>query len=136
MATLTCEFEMVHEEGRYICYAFGLGAGTEGLSRADAIAMCVDYVRGYAQDFLVCDEPMPSLPLGNEPKQGGSILVVSVDTSLADVPAMSSSEAARALGLSRQRVAQLCDAGLLESWRVGATRMVSVASVEARKSDR
>ena len=82
------------------------------------------------------DEPMPSLPLGNEPRQGGSILVVSVDTSLADVPAMSSAEAARALGLSRQRVAQLCDAGLLESWRVGATRMVSVAAVEARKSDR
>lgn len=133
MATLTCEFEMVHEDGRYVCYAFGLGAGTEGVSRADAIDMCVDYVRTYAQDFLMRDEPIPDLPLGNEPGQGGTIVVVSVDTSLADVPAMSSSEAARELGLSRQRVAQLCDAGMLESWRVGATRMVSVASVEARK---
>lgn len=42
---------------------------------------------------------------------------------------------ARALGVSTARVAQLVSAGLLDSWKEGARRTVSKASVEARIED-
>ena len=45
---------------------------------------------------------------------------------------MTASEAARALGVSTARVAQLINAGSLDSWKDGTKRMVSKASVDAR----
>ena len=68
MATLTCEFEMVRGDGRCVCYAFGLGAGTERFDYADARDMCVDCVCTDAQDLLMRDEPILTLPLDNEPR--------------------------------------------------------------------
>ena len=56
---------------------------------------------------------------------------VVVDVSLDRIPAMTVAEAARTLHVNTTRVAQLCKAGYLESWKVGDTRMVSVDSVEA-----
>lgn len=44
-------------------------------------------------------------------------------------------KAARELGVSTARVAQLCASGQLDSWKVGATRMVSEDSVFIRKMD-
>ena len=45
-------------------------------------------------------------------------------------------EAAKELGISTARVAQLCKAELLTSWKVGRTRMVSVESVETRLAEK
>lgn len=45
---------------------------------------------------------------------------------------MTAAEAARALGVSSARVAQLINSGLLDSWKDGTKRMVSKASVDAR----
>lgn len=53
--------------------------------------------------------------------------------SLGDIPAMTAADAARELGVSSARVAQLVKAGLLDSWKDGSRRMVSRDSVEARK---
>ena len=60
---------------------------------------------------------------------------MAVSRELGDIPAMTAADAARELGVSSARVAQLCKAGLLDSWRDGTRRMVSRASVEARKED-
>ena len=49
---------------------------------------------------------------------------------------MTAADAARELGVSRARVAQLCKAGLLESWMSGTNRMVTRNSVNARLVDR
>ena len=56
-----------------------------------------------------------------------------MEASLSDGPAMTAAEAARELGVSTARVAQLCASGQLDSWKVGATRMVSEDSVLIRK---
>lgn len=64
------------------------------------------------------------------------MITVAVDASLDQIPAMTAAEAARTLGVSTARVAQLCKAELLESWKAGGTRMVSVDSVESRFADR
>ena len=48
---------------------------------------------------------------------------------------MTAADAARELGVSRARVAQLCQSGKLESWRDGSKRMVSRSSVESRLED-
>lgn len=76
---------------------------------------------------------MPSMSFGHEPRHGGKVIAVAVSRELDDIPAMTAADAARELGVSRARVAQLCNTGLLESWRDGKKRMVSRASVEARK---
>ena len=57
------------------------------------------------------------------------------DASLDQVPAVTSAEAARMLGVSTARVAQLVKAGALESWKSGGTRMVSLDSVECRQAE-
>lgn len=72
---------------------------------------------------------MAALELGLE-----SVPVIHLDE-LTDIPAMTAADAARALGVSTARVAQLVSAGLLDSWRDGTRRMVSRASVEARLED-
>ena len=51
---------------------------------------------------------------------------------LEDIPAVTAAEAARRLGLTTARIAQLCKAGELNSWRIGATRMVSEDSIAYR----
>lgn len=109
--------------------------GTEGEGLEDAIEMAADYLRLWALDELRAGREPKDGPLGNEPMRGGRIVAVAVDANLSEVPAVSAAEAARLLGVSRARVKQLCDANLLDSWRVGSARMVSVESVAARAGE-
>lgn len=88
-----------------------------------------------ALDYLMKGEEFPECHFNNEPKHGGKMVVVAVSASLDQVPSMTAAEAARTLGISAARVAQLCKAGYLESWKVGGTRMVSRDSVEARAEE-
>ena len=75
---------------------------------------------------------LPTMDFGHKPEHGGQIIAVAVSRELGDIPAMTASEAARALGVSTARVAQLINAGSLDSWKDGTKRMVSKASVDAR----
>ena len=81
-------------------------------------------------------------PLGSEE---ASWLVSDLDEALGDatrwladkvdrmgVPAITASDAASLLGITRARIGQLCRAGTLESWKEGAHRMVSLRSVQER----
>jgi excisionase family DNA binding protein len=86
-------------------------------------------------DYLMGNEEVPKLPLGNEPTRGGTVVTVAVEASLAAVPAVTAHEAAGLLGVSSARVNQLAKAGHLESWKDGHTRMVSIASIQARLAD-
>lgn len=71
--------------------------------------------------------------MGHASQYGGKVIAVAVLAGRDDIPAMTAADAARVLNVSTARVAQLCKAGKLDSWRVGATRMVSKESVEMRK---
>lgn len=108
---------------------------TEGYNLNDAIRMSADWLREAALDYLMRGEAWPELPLGTSPTMGGRMITIAIETGLDEVPAMTATEAAKALGVSTARVAQLCKAELLTTWKVGRTRMVSVESVETRLAE-
>lgn len=92
----------------------------------------------YVWEFEFFDSDGIELPVpdfGHEPRHGGKIIAVAVSRELADIPAVTTADAARMLGVSSARVSQLINAGLLDSWKDGTKRMVSKASIEARLAD-
>lgn len=109
------------------------GEGTFGSDMTDAVESAADWLAGLVDAHLVDGTDMPPMSFGHEPRHGGRVIAVAVSRELDDIPAMTAADAARELGVSRARVTQLCDSGLLESWHDGARRMVSRASVDARK---
>lgn len=129
------EFEFIHDDDMYIAIPFGLAGGTEGYSLDDAVRMASDWLRIHVLAALERGEEFPQGSVGNEPREGGVVIAVSVDASLSDVPAVTAAEAARRLGISTARVAQLCKSGELDSWKVGGTRMVSEDSILLRQEE-
>lgn len=128
------EFEFYPDEGMICAEPFGMDGATCGTSLDDAVGMAADWLRIHVLDALARGEEFPRGTMGNKPRHGGTVIAVAVAASLEDVPAMTAAEAARELGVSTARVAQLCASGQLDSWKVGATRMVSEDSVLARKA--
>ena len=137
MRVYVCEFEFVDHDGVVLAWPFwpGYEACTEGYGLDDAVAMAADWLRIMVLDCLAKGEAVPSCAFGHEAERGGKVIAVAIEADLSEVPAMTAAEAARTLGISTARVAQLCKAGQLDSWKVGGTRMVSRESVEARLSE-
>ena len=94
--------------------------------------MAADWLRETALDFLMRGEAWPDLPLGTNATRGGRMATLAIETSLDRVPAVTAEEAARLLGISNDRIDQLCEAGHLDSWVVNGTRMVRMESIEDR----
>lgn len=132
-----CEFEIVRAEGVVECWPFWPGRidGTQGASFDDAVDMAADWLNEVVLDQMMKGEEVPELPKGNAPSRGGTIVAVAVNPSLDQIPSVTASEAATLLGVTSARVAQLCKAGALDSWKVGRTRMVSRESVNLRLKD-
>ena len=126
------EFEIVADEGGYLAIPFDLEGGTEGKTREEAVAMAADWLRATALDSLLHGYALPGGFVGHDSREGGWVVAVAVDVDVSDAPAMTSAEAARTLGITSARVAQMCSSGQLASWKVGSTRMVAVESVEER----
>lgn len=137
MAVFICDFELIEYDGDgvFVAHPVGLPGATEGRGFKAAVEMAADWLRETALDFLMRGEKWPDLPLGTDATRGGRMVTLAVDVSLEQVPSVTAAEAARMLDVSTARVAQLCKAGLLESWKVGGTRMVSMDSVEARREE-
>ena len=108
------------------------GDGTFGKSLEDAVDSAVDYLGCIVESHLVNGDVLPAWEFGHKPENGGQIIASAVKRALEDIPAMTAADAARELGVSRARIAQLCKAGLLESWMSGTNRMVTRNSVNAR----
>lgn len=126
------EFEIIVDEGAYLAVPFDMDGGTEGETREEAVAMAADWLRATALDSLLHGYALPGGSVGHTPREGGWVIAVAVSVELSDAPAMTSTQAAKALGVSTARVAQMCSTGQLASWKVGSTRMVAVESVEER----
>lgn len=107
--------------------------GTFGEDFDDAMDSAVDWLSGMVDAHLTDGIELPDRSFGHKPQHGGSIIAIAVSRELGDIPAVTAADAARELGVSTARIAQLCKAGLLDSWRDGSRRMVSKASLEARK---
>lgn len=130
-----CEFELYENDGCVVAWPFEMGEGTFGDDIRDAVESAVDWLRGFVEGRLMRGEAMPEARLGHTPEHGGRIVVVAVECSLERIDAVAAAEAARLLGVSAARVSQMCEAGRLESWKVGSKRMVTRASIEARLAD-
>ena len=126
------EFEIVPDEGGYLALPLDMEGGTEGDTPQEAVAMAADWLRLMALDALLHGRELPGGAVGQSAREGGTVVAVAVPVELSDAPAMTAAQAARELGVSSARVAQMCASGQLASWRVGSTRMVARESVEER----
>ena len=129
-----CEFEFFESGGYVDAVPLSMdGEGTFGDDFEDAVESAADWLSEVVDYSLVHGEELPPMSFGYEPERGGRVIAVAVSRELGDIPAMTAADAARELGVSTARVSQLIGAGLLDSWKDGSKRMVSRASVEARK---
>lgn len=129
------EFEFIDEGGMVSAVPFGLEGATCGADIDEAVSMAVDWLKSHIEHLLISGESPKSGKLGNEPQHGGRVIAIAVDCDLSRVDAMTAADAARALGVSSARVAQMCESGKLTSWRDGSRRMVLRESVMARLAD-
>lgn len=131
-----CEFEFYDSGGSVIAEPLTFnGEGTFGDDLDDAVESAADWLSMVIDDHLERGAEMPPMSFGHKPSHCGRVIAVAVSRDLSDIPAMTAADAARELGVSTARVAQLVKAGLLDSWRDGTKRMVSRDSVLARKAD-
>lgn len=131
-----CEFEFVEDGGWFLCWPFWPGRcdGIQSENFDEAVEMAADRLKSMVLDYLMKGEKVPRLTLGNAPQRGGRVMAIAVDASLLEAPAVTEKEAAERLGISHARVSQLCRDKMLDSWKVGSTRMVSVESIELRRA--
>lgn len=126
------EFELFEDEGVFCAFPFDREGATCGDTFDDAVAMAADWLYETVKYEAILGQEPPKVSLGHEPAHGGRVVAVAVDFDLNRVDAVTAADAARILGVSTARVAQMCDKGLLTSWRDGSRRMVLRESVDAR----
>ena len=134
---MTCiyEFEFFEEDGAVVALPFDMDGGTMGENLNSAVAMASDWLREMGNYALIDGTALPTPTFGNVPQHGGTVIAVSAVCSLDAIPAVTASEAANMLGVTRQRVSQMCRSGLLTCWHRGSRLMVSIDSIDARKRE-
>ena len=126
------EFEIYETDGAFVADPLDMDGGTFGDDFEGAVKSACDWLRETVLDDLVHNRTVQGGKLNLNAKHGGRIVAVSVDCSIDDVPAVSAAQAARMLGVTRGRISQMCDAGLLTSFKQEGHRYVLRDSIEAR----
>lgn len=132
-----CEFEFFNDsEGGVTASCLNeWGGATFGDSLEDAVESAADWLATMVDDALLNNKQLPPISFGHEPSHEGQVIAVAVTRNLSDIESMSAADAARTLGVSRARITQLIQAGLLDSWKEGHHCRVTVDSVNARLND-
>lgn len=130
------EFEIYPGEKYLLVDPCDMGGGTFGDDFQDAIESAADWLYGQVLEQLIRDQPIEGGKLGHEPQHGGRIITVAVDCDLSRVDAVTAAEAARILGVSSARIAQMCESNQLSSWKEGSKRMITRDSVNARLAEK
>ena len=130
------EFEFYESEGCTLAYPCDMEGGTFGDDLEDAVESASDWLRETVTDDLAHGRIPQGGRLGHEPEHGGRVIAVAVSCDLEHADAVTAADAARMLGISTARVAQMCGSGKLTSWKQGSRRMVMRSSVEARLAER
>jgi hypothetical protein len=130
------EFEFYEGEKFIIAEAFDLEPWiTQGEDIGDAVVMAADLLKSIVEHALIRKEKLPNPSYGHVPRHGGRVMVIAVSVSLSDIDAVSASEAAVRLGVSRARVSHMVRDGILEGFRKGRDSYVTTASLNARLAD-
>lgn len=129
------EFEFFEDEGMVCAFPFDREGATCGSDFDDAVAMAADWLYETVKYEAIDGDEPPKVTLGHEPRHGGRVMAVAVDFDLNRVDAVSAADAARLLGVSTARVAQMCERGQLTSWKDGSRRLILQESVNARLAE-
>jgi predicted RNase H-like HicB family nuclease len=128
----TYEFEMFQSEGWFVAYPFDIEGATQGKDTEEVALMAADWLRIDIEHRLMHGMPVPKATFGNCPQEGGNIMIVSIEASLAALDVIPAYLAAERLGVSRARVSQMITAGLLEGFKKGRDTYVTNSSIKAR----
>jgi len=130
------EFEFMEDGGMIAALPFGIEGATCGKDLQEAVFMASDWLRATIEDQMIRGEKPESGTFGNEPRHGGKVIAISVDCDLKKIDAVTAADAARILGVSSARIAQMCESGRLTSWKDGSRRMILRDSVNARLAEK
>lgn len=129
------EFEFFKENGMVCAVPFEREGATSGSNLNDAVAMAADWLYETVKQESIDGKHPKSSSFDHKPKHGGIVIAVAIDFDLSRVDAVTAADAARILGVSPARVAQMCKSNQLTSWKDGSKRMVLRESVNARLAD-
>lgn len=129
------EFEFFEDEGMVCAFPFDREGATCGTDFDDAVSMAADWLYETAKYEAINNVAPSKVSFGHEPRHGGRVMAVAVDFDLSRVDAVTAADAARILGVSTARVAQMCESGKLTSWKDGSKRLILRDSVNARLAD-
>ena len=131
------EFEVFQGEGgMLLAFPYDLEGGTQGEDFKDVCEAAADWLQTEMEHRAMHGLPFPEATFGNSPKHpGGKTIVVAVNADKDTVRRMTAAEAARRLGVTRGRVSQMIDAGLLETFDLDGRKWVTEDSVNARLAE-
>ena len=113
---------------------FNGDAYTDGDTIEQAVKNAAEVLSLTLCDYIDSGIPLPKPSFSNPPK---TIVCVEVnDETIALSKCITVTQAAEELGVSPGRVSQLLSSGQLETYMNGTTRMVTIASVNARKANK
>jgi predicted RNase H-like HicB family nuclease len=121
--------------GLYVHFPDLADAFTDGNDWKEAVLNAAEVLELTLADFMVEGQEPPAATFGHNAPQGGAVAIVTVDVTDEDVRrmgAVSSVEAAKMLGISKGRVAQLSASGQLESYGHGPAKLISLRSINER----
>lgn len=130
-----CEFEIFESEGMWCALPIGLDGGTCADTRQGAIEAAVEWLEVLAEDAAIWGKELPLPVFGSPLEHCGERVVVTIHAGRELVDAVTASQAAKMLGVSRPRVSQMLKGKSLEGWRGGRNTYVTRASVIARLED-
>lgn len=129
------EFEFYESESCMLVSPCDMEGGTFGDNLQDAAQSAADWLKETINDDLAHGRQTPGGKLDHKSEHGGRIVAIAVDCDLNRIDAVTAADAARILGVSSARIAQMCESGRLTSWRQGSRRMVARSSLEARLAE-
>lgn len=87
---------------------------------ADACEIAAEWLQVECEYRAIHDEPFPKQTFGNQPKNGGKVVIVAINADKDTVRKVNASRAAEMLGVTKGRVSQMVKANQLEAFRDGA----------------
>ena len=130
------EFEFYKTDGYIAACPCDMEGATFGEDIEDAAACAADWLQETILDDLAHGRITPGGKLNHKPQHNGRIIAIAVDCDLSRANAVTAAEAAKLLGVSTARVAQMCESGKLTSWKQGSHRMIMRSSIEARLAEK
>ena len=111
------------------------GCYSQGNTLNEALEMAADALVTYVAALMKHGAPIPSPIFGHRAPKNGKVVAIFFEADASYIiDAVSPSEAAIILGVSRGRVSQMIRSGVLDAYKIAGETRVDLASVKARLS--